>query len=129
MVQQVYHLLFVAQFPTDSALAAHLDEMQTYILKYPSTVEIDKVQLINFDRYSRLASKMPEYRTPLELLENADEAYIGYLRHQIDNVTFNDNVANQRRLKLKKKEEEDHRDRKPELRSLGFSLQGRPSKK
>ncbi|KAJ6469332.1 ras guanine nucleotide exchange factor domain-containing protein [Mycena sanguinolenta] len=103
-------------------LVAHLDDVKRYLSKYQSTVEVDNVQLVNFERYHRLAVKVkvPGYRVPLDLDGDGRKKHIEYLRHQFDTVVFDKEVECRRLRKLKKREDEDYQSRRPEMKSLGF---------
>ncbi|KAF7338813.1 Serine/threonine-protein kinase STY17 [Mycena sanguinolenta] len=103
-------------------LVAHLDDIKRTLSRYPRTVEVDNVQLTNFERYQHLALKVkvPGYRVPLDLEGERRKSHIEYLRHQIDTVKFDEETERRRLRKLKKREDEDYRSRRPEMKSLGF---------
>ncbi|KAF7338823.1 Serine/threonine-protein kinase STY17 [Mycena sanguinolenta] len=103
-------------------LVAHLDDVKRCLSRYPRTVEVDNVQLINFERYQHLALKVkvPGYRVPLDLEGERRKNHIEYLRHQIDTVKFDEETERRRLRILKKREDEDYRSRRPEMQSLGF---------
>ncbi|KAJ7809866.1 ras guanine nucleotide exchange factor domain-containing protein [Mycena olivaceomarginata] len=51
-------------------------------------VEVDNIQLINFERYRKLADKVPGYQIPPDLQQHRQDEHISYLRHQFDTRRF-----------------------------------------
>ncbi|KAF7338812.1 Serine/threonine-protein kinase STY17 [Mycena sanguinolenta] len=103
-------------------LVAHLDDVKRTLSRYPRTIEVDNVQLINFERYQHLALKVkvPGYRVPLYLEGDRRKKYIEYFRHQIDVVELDEEAECRRLRELKRREDKDYWSWKIELRSLGF---------
>ncbi|KAJ6580552.1 ras guanine nucleotide exchange factor domain-containing protein [Mycena vulgaris] len=95
---------------------AQLDDMAKYLSQYPRTVG----NLINFERYQRLALKLPMNPAQTTVEGHRQERHIAYLRHQFDNDVYDDEAEAQRRRNLKRKEEVDYRNRKKNLRDNGF---------
>ncbi|KAJ7809188.1 ras guanine nucleotide exchange factor domain-containing protein [Mycena olivaceomarginata] len=101
-------------------LPAHLADIRKFLASSGGTVEVDNIQLINFERYRKLADKVPGYQIPPDLQQHRQDEHISYLRHQFDTVDFDEETETCRLRKLKKREDEDYRTRRPQIRSLGF---------
>ncbi|KAJ6580540.1 ras guanine nucleotide exchange factor domain-containing protein [Mycena vulgaris] len=80
---------------------AQLDDTTKYLSQYPRTVG----DLINFERYQRLALKLPMNSAQTTVEGHRQERHIAYLRHQFENDVYDDEAEAQRRRKLKRKEE------------------------
>jgi hypothetical protein len=101
--------------------AAHLADVRKFLESSVRTVEVDNIQLINFECYRKLADKLPGYRIPPDLQQHRQDEYIAYLRHQFDTVNFDEETETCRLRKLKKREDADHETRRLEIKRLGFS--------
>ncbi|KAJ6557057.1 hypothetical protein DFH09DRAFT_1084405 [Mycena vulgaris] len=66
-------------------------------------------------------SKTPQDPLPTQVEGTRQQRHIAHLRNQFTDNIFDDEAENQRRRKLKIKEDEDYRNRRPELKALGFA--------
>ncbi|KAJ6523260.1 ras guanine nucleotide exchange factor domain-containing protein [Mycena vulgaris] len=96
---------------------AELDEMNSDLSQYPRTVG----NLINFERYRRFARRLPQVPLPTQVEGTRQQRHIAHLWNQFTDNIFDDEAKNQRRRKLKIKEEEDHQNCRLELKALGFA--------
>jgi hypothetical protein len=97
-------------------VVAELDAVNSHLSKYPSTVN----ELINFERYKQLDIKLPLYQVPPDSEGNRQERHIEYLREKVETEGYDDEGENKRRRLLKKREENDYRNRTPQWRDNGF---------
>ncbi|KAJ6538227.1 ras guanine nucleotide exchange factor domain-containing protein [Mycena vulgaris] len=96
---------------------AELDEMNSDLSQYPRTVG----NLINFERYRRLARRLPQVPLPTQVEGTRQQRHIAHLWNQFTDNIFDYEAKNQRRRKLKIKEEEDHQNCRLELKALGLA--------
>jgi hypothetical protein len=97
-------------------VVAELDAVNSHLSKYPPTVN----ELINFERYEQLGIKLPIYEVLPDSVGNRQERHIEYLREKVETEGYDDEGENKRRRLLKKREENDYRNRTPQWIDLGF---------
>ncbi|KAJ7017392.1 ras guanine nucleotide exchange factor domain-containing protein [Mycena alexandri] len=108
-------------------LAVLLSDLKRDLLRYPLIVERGDHQpeLINFERYRKLAQKIHMYRMPAELERRRRGAHVTYMEAKLSNIAFPrvDEEGEDLRLReLKEEEEKIYKKRTDELRRLGLEL-------
>ncbi|RDB23999.1 Serine/threonine-protein kinase STY17 [Hypsizygus marmoreus] len=106
-------------------IAVHLRELHSTLQKYPVTVEVDGVPLINFERYVKFTDRIKEvlHYEPPDLERYRQQGQLAYLEHQLRGVHLKPTIDEdlmERSLALEAGEARDYRTRKRELKRLGF---------
>jgi son of sevenless-like protein len=102
-----------------------LRELNSLLLKHPSTVNDDGRALINFDRYVKFMDRLNEVLdfSPPDLERYRKGGQLAYLDHQLRNIRVDAQVEEsleERSKALEAEETRDYRKRTRELQSLGF---------
>ncbi|KAJ7314951.1 ras guanine nucleotide exchange factor domain-containing protein, partial [Mycena albidolilacea] len=101
-------------------LPVHLADVKNFLANSARIIEVDNMQLINFERYRELANKVPGYQILPHLERKRKDKNIVYLRHQLDKAVFDEKAEDSLLRTLKEEEDTDYWTRRPQIRSLGF---------
>ncbi|KAJ7712537.1 ras guanine nucleotide exchange factor domain-containing protein [Mycena metata] len=103
-------------------LTVLLSDLKRDLLRYPSIVD-HQPELINIERYRKLAQRIQMYRMPADLERRRRGAHVTFLEAKFSNINFPDADEEGevlRLLKLKEEEEKESKGHTLELRKLGF---------
>ena len=109
----------------DPYTAVHMKELRLVLQKYPNIVPVDGHPLINFQRYLKFMDRVNEvvHYKPPDLEKYRQLGYLDYLEKQLQNShmspTYNDELMARSKI-LETREVLDFKNRKPQLKALGF---------
>ncbi|TFK72558.1 ras GEF [Pluteus cervinus] len=106
-------------------IAVHLRELHSVLQQYPQVVTKDNKSLINFERYTKFAERLKELTQlkPTSLERYRSQGQLAYVEAHLRNVhpsSSQDDDFNRQSLKLHEEEAREWRQRKLELKALGF---------